>query len=367
VLLEGGGGRRTGDPVTEVVLDRIEARFDGGLYHAVRDGAARCTDGTPCAVASEAADCGHLAHPICTPATLAYAEIPGLLNVRVLAAIEPAAIQGQSDPDGGQVLLQLEQGGVAGNTVVKKVPALAGLSFLPQGTVMGAVGGFVDDDEFVASLAAFVAMSVGYRGPVAGGLTTWLDRGEALPPQALRDNGPPPADLPSRPWGVEREVTDFATLLDLFVGETNFLDWYYPSSGLSVTEGLPSLDSAPLSSDPPAGRGRRDIENLTQAARIDVPVICFGGSNGLAAVPGSFVEFAQSIGPCTAPSCDGATPRVIDPERPNPAFPTLGGVAGGFEAHISEGYAHVDVVTAADGPDNRVIGPLIEFLDRNAE
>jgi hypothetical protein len=123
-----------------------------------------------------------------------------------------------------------------------------------------------------------------------------------------------------------------------------------------------NLDSSALS----IGRGRRDIENLTQAANIDVPVICFGGTNGLTAVPGSFTAFASSIGPCTAPSCTGA-PRVVSATNPNPAFPTFGGVAGGFEVHMSEGFSHVDIVSAEDGPDNDVIGPLSDFLDRNVQ
>lgn len=367
VLLEGGGGSTAGDAVTEATLDRIEARFDGGLYHAVRDAAPRCTDGTPCTVQTEAVDCGHLDNPRCTTSTLAYAEIPGLLNAKVLAAIEPAAIQGRTDPDGGQVILQIEQGGVPGNTPVRQVPALAGLSFLPQGTVKGAVGGFVDDDEFVASLAAFVAMSVGAKGPVVDGLTTWIDIDGEIPATALRNNGPVPTTLAGAVWGMEREVTDFTKLLELFIGDTNFLDWYFPSSGLGVTQGLPGLDSSALSLDPPVGRGRRDIENLTQAANIDVPVICFGGSNGLTPVTGSFRAFAESIGTCTAPTCDGSTPRIVDAQNPNPAFPTYGDVAGGFEAYISEGYAHVDIVTAEDGDHNRVIGPLAAFLARNSE
>jgi hypothetical protein len=134
---------------------------------------------------------------------------------------------------------------------------------------------------------------------------------------------------------------------------------------LSVTAGLPSLDSSALSLDPPLGRGRRDIENLTQAANIDVPVICFGGSNGLTTVPGAWVPFASSIGVCTASTCDGSTPRVVAADQPNPAFPTFGGAAGGFEAYISEGYAHVDVVVAEDVEGNQVIGPLAAFLARN--
>ena len=122
-----------------------------------------------------------------------------------------------------------------------------------------------------------------------------------------------------------------------------------------------SLDSTALS----IGRGRPDIENLTQAANIDIPVVCFGGSNGLTSVPGRYTPFAQSIGPCTAPSCDGSTARIVDASLPNPAFPTLGDVAGGYEVYISEGFAHVDVVAAEDDADNNVLGHLADFLVRN--
>jgi pimeloyl-ACP methyl ester carboxylesterase len=368
VLLEGDGGNTQGDPPSEDTLDRIEARFDGGLFAAVRDGQARCVDGTTaCTVETEDSDCGHLTNAKCTPPISAYAQVEGLLNPHVLAAVEVAAIQGQTDPDTGQVIVQIDQGSIPGNNAVEKVPGLAGLSFLPQGTVMGTVGSFVDDDGFVASIAAFVSMSVGFRGPVTDGVLTWLDITEEVPGPAFRDNGPAPTELPAGVWGVEREPTRFDRLLDLFIEEANFLDWYFPSSGLTVTEGLLGLDSSALSLDPPLGRGRRDIENLTQAANIDIPVIGLGGSNGLTTVPGRYVAFANSIGRCAAPSCDGATPRVVDASNPSEAFPTLGGIDGGFEVHISEGYSHVDIVTAEDGAHNRVIEPLGAFLARNAE
>ena len=96
-------------------------------------------------------------------------------------------------------------------------------------------------------------------------------------------------------------------------------------------------------------------------------MIAFGASNGLTPVPGTFAAFAGSIGVCAAPSCDGSTGRIPDPSMPNPAFPTFGGVAGGFEVHISEGFAHVDVVTAEDTAGNEVLGPLVDFLARNAQ
>jgi hypothetical protein len=103
------------------------------------------------------------------------------------------------------------------------------------------------------------------------------------------------------------------------------------------------------------------------AASCDVPVIGLGGSNGLTPVGASYLAFASSIGPCAAPSCDGATPRVVDPSSPSEAFPTYGDAAGGFEVHISEGYAHVDPLAAEDGLGNEVLAPLAAFLARNTQ
>jgi len=134
------------------------------------------------------------------------------------------------------------------------------------------------------------------------------------------------------------------------------------STAQSVCGQSVNLDSTALS----VGRGRRDIENLTQAASINIPVIGFGGSNGLAPVPGRYTPFAQSIGVCTAPSCNGA-PRVVDASTPNPAFPTFGDVNGGFEVYINEGFAHVDVLTAEDDVNNNVLAPLSAFIDRNVQ
>jgi len=135
-----------------------------------------------------------------------------------------------------------------------------------------------------------------------------------------------------------------------------------PSTAQSVCGQSVNLDSTALS----VGRGRRDIENLTQAASINIPVIGFGGSNGLAPVPGRYTPFAQSIGVCTAPSCNG-TPRVVNASTPNPAFPTFGDVNGGFEVYINEGFAHVDVLTAEDDVNNNVLAPLSAFIDRNVQ
>jgi pimeloyl-ACP methyl ester carboxylesterase len=403
VLLEGTGGSVGGVPLSGDTLDRIEAKFDGGLFGAVRDNLPRCVDGTtPCTIASEAIACAGQTPPVCTEPTTSYA-ISAILNPRILAAAEPGVIQARTDPS-GHGILQVDQGALPPpDTAVAKVPDLAPLGLLPQSTALGGIGYFIDDDGVVAALAPFVATSVGSQGPIVGGLLTWLDISQPQPPAVLPYNGPPPTTLaaPSPQWGQEKEVTDLNRMTYVFAaGATNFTDWYYPSAGQSVTGvaghcsglsgtclgpipvekvGLPcsgatqaaadavcsqavNLDSTALS----AGRSRRDIENLTQVASVSIPVIAFGGTNGLATVPGVYTPFASSIGPCTAPSCTGA-PRVVDPSMPNPAFPTFGGVNGGFEVYMNEGFAHLDVVTAEDTPDNNVLGPLAAFLKRNLQ
>ncbi len=372
VLLEGGGGS-IGSPPSAEALDRIEARFDGGLFGAVRDNAPRCVDGaTACTVATEAVDCAAFANVRCTEPTSAYATLlGGLAGPEVYAAVEPVALQAVTQGESSQVLLQVDQNGVPGNTPINAVLGLAALVTLPVGTAPAAIGSFIDDDGFISSLASFVATSVGAPGPQLGGLLTWLTGdeliGATLVPNPFPNNGPPPTTLPGGRWGVEREDTNLDRMLYVFFrGGTNFVDWYYPSSGLGVTSGLGGLDSTALSADPPLGRGRRDIENLTQAPAIDVPVIAFGGSNGLTPVPGNYVAFAQTIAPCAAATCDG-TPRVVNASSPNPAFPSFGGIPGGFEVHMSEGYSHVDVLTADDTSGNQVIGPLMEFMARNLD
>lgn len=392
VMFEGGGGSNTAAPSADT-LDRIEDKFDGGLFGAVRDQAPRCADGvTACTIATEAVDCAGIGNARCTEPTFAYSIVPGLLNPHILAAGDVIAIQAATDPNTGQAILRADQG-PPGNNALAMVPELSILSaLLPNGTALGTLGAFIDDDGLISSFASFVATSVGSLGPVVGGLTTWRDITQPQPPAAIPFNGPPPTSLPAGVWGQEQEVTRFDRMITTFYeGESNFTDWYYPGSGLSVTTvsgvcdiGVTNtctvgnvgaacttngqcsqnlgLNSTALS----VGRGRRDIENLTQAANVDIPVIAFGGSNGLTTVTGNFTAYAQTLAPCTAPSCDG-TPRVVNATSPSPAFPTFGGVAGGYEAYITEGIAHVDVLTAEDTALIDILAPLTDFLRRNAQ
>ncbi|MGB8330072.1 MAG: hypothetical protein WCE62_08075 [Polyangiales bacterium] len=373
VMLEGGGGSLPMEAPSEDLLDRIEARFDGGLYGAVLSQAPRCIHGeTACTADTELDDCAAFENTSCTQPVNAYSVVAGLLSPQLLAVSEVAALEGDIQGDTGISILQADQNGIEGNNAVNQVPELSALTLLlgtaPTSSV-ALIGLFLDDDGAAALVASFVATSLGALGPTVDGVRTWLNYGDEMPADVFSDNGPKPTELDGAGrWGIEVESTDLEghMLPSFYEGQTNFSDWYYPSSGLGVVSGL-GLDTTPLSAPPPQGRGRTDIDNVTQAQNVSIPVIAFGGSNGLLPVSGRMLGYADSLAVCTAPSCDGTTPRVVDREQPSTAFPSFGDAAGGFEVFISEGYSHVDIVSAEDDETNNVIAPLLQFMERNAE
>lgn len=383
VMFEGlGGSLPTGPPPSDD-LDLIIAKADGGLYHAVKNGDARCVDGTPCPNGDS--DCAGVPLPAgavsnrCVEPTEAYlgADLTAplvLVTPQVQAAGEIAGIQGILDPE-GLILVQQDFGS---GPAVDKVAGLGILGILPASSTRAGVGFFLDDD--FSPVSAFQA-SLGFSNngpnlPFFGVLLPqpawtdpyrlWIGIDSPQPPQAIPNNGGPPST-----WdqinGQEKEVSNLDVMFTaLMAGDTDFGDWYFPSSGLSVIEELdvgtvwPSIDSSALS----VGRGRPDIANMTEASGIDIPVISFGGTNGITPTAGAFKFFAESIAPCSAPSCDGSTPRVVDGS--SPVFPVFAGVAGGYEVYLSEGYAHIDVLQAEDDPShNNVFAPLMDFLVRN--
>jgi pimeloyl-ACP methyl ester carboxylesterase len=385
VLFEGGGGSTLGDPLTADSADRIVAKFDGGLFGAVRDGAPRCVDGTTaCTIATEAADCFGQSPPVCTEPATSYTSFFG---PELLAAAELAPIQGTTDLNTGLSGLQKEFSG-PGTAAVDLVPGLVALGLLPPSTNAASLGQFLDDDEIGASLNPALANSLGKLAP-AGTPVQWLDIDDELPSSATPNNGPAPTTLPAGNWGQEKEVVSMDRFYQTFnFADSNAADWYYEGSGYSVTSSpgrcvatvctvgnvgagcadnsdcaqSVGLDSSVISS----GLGRRDIVNMVEAGNIDIPVIAFGGSNGLTPVGASYLSFAKSIGSCAAPSCTGEV-RVVDESLPSEAFPTYGGIDGGYEVYIREGLAHVDVIAGEDIPDVDVIGPLGAFIARNVQ
>lgn len=406
VLLEGGGGSTLGTALSEDSLDRIIAKADGGNFGAVRDQAGRCVDGTTaCTLADEATTCAGQTPPVCTPPATAYSGLLG--GPGLLAASEPLALQAQlaADPDAVLAIPQQPLGPM-GEKATDVVPDLGVLGILPPGSPYFLFGQFLDDDGLAASfLSPAVATGLGGPGVAVGGLNTWLTIAEGpFAPSIVPNNGPKPTAFGGNlRWGQEIEVVEMKRFLKTFTtADSNAADWYYPTSGLSTTSAPGfcdtgtslctkgnvgaacaadgdcgqsiSLDSSALSLPSPAGRGRPDIANLTQAGAIDIPVLCIGGSNGLTPVPGIYTNFGLSIGTCTAASCDGSTARVVDAVTPNEAFPTFGNVAGGYEVYVFEGLAHNDVLVSEDSlitplpaPDGRtLLTTLADFIDRNS-
>jgi len=390
VLFEGGGGTTAASaPLSADSIDRMIAKADGGLFGAVRDNAPRCVDGTTaCTIATEASACSGQLPPKCTLPVTAYTSI-GNLQPQIYAAGEVGAIQALRDPEYGQAILQVDQGS-PGNNAIAVVPELALLAppLVPDATVHGLFGIFLDDDGPTATaLSPALATSMGEPGIAINGLAAWKDiDGDGTISFASRpNNGAAPTTLPAVRWGREVEVTRIDRHIQTFIaGGQNASDWYFAGSGLSTTSVTGecssgacivgkvgscsvnsdcsqsiSLDSSALSATRP------DIANLTQASAINIPVISFGGSNGLTPVTGNYTAFGQSIGMCMAPICGGVVARVVDALLPNPAFPTFGGIAGGYEVYITEGLAHVDVITAEDNEDNLIPEQLEDFLERN--
>ncbi len=343
VLFEGTGGSLVATAPTTAQLDAVIAAADGGLVSAIAAGTTTA----------------YTAAATLTPRVSASSEVTGM----------QMAFEGTIN--GTRALLQQDQGGVAGNRVYTRVPGFTDRAF---GVTAGAaLGSFMDDDNTQPTI--FLSVSIGALGDAraSDNLRVWLDNDQTLPASAFRDFGAMTSIL--APWGREVEPSNLARLTPAFyAGGSNYSDWYYPGSGLLIGNAAGAgganlgLDTSPLSLPvAQGGRGRSDIVNQTQARNINVPVIAFGGSNGLTPTPGVWRGFAEAIGACTAPSCTAGTPRTPAGQALTLANRTYGGVAGGFEVHISEGYTHVDILTADDRTDNNVVRPLSAFIARNAQ
>jgi hypothetical protein len=142
---------------------------------------------------------------------------------------------------------------------------------------------------------------------------------------AIRDNGPKPAPgAPGAPWGLEREVVDIDELLRIQFENGNFAEWYFVSGrvGLDFSFGR---DSSAL--------GDESLLAVTRNASVDVPVLCIGGSNGLAETETDFAGYLGSI----------ATPPADQ------------------EIVILEGYAHLDVLLATR---NETVPPVVDWVAR---
>ena len=160
---------------------------------------------------------------------------------------------------------------------------------------------------------------------------------------AILDNGPPsdpnqPSSVePPRLNGVEAEVSSLDDFFSTQFGKANGFEWYFSTArpGLDFSYGNDSsaLVAEHLLVDP----NDEGPLVITQNASVDIPVICFGGSNGLTPEPKSFDRYLSSI----------ATP----PEQQ--------------EVHILEGHAHLDPLTASANPTVGLLETWIQGLLAN--
>lgn len=140
---------------------------------------------------------------------------------------------------------------------------------------------------------------------------------------ALRDNGPRPGpgEAP-RTWGAEREVTDLDAFARTLYETSNATEWYFVS-------GRPGIDL--LFGRDSSALGAPELLNVTRNAQVDAPVLAIGGSNGLAPTEASFADYLGSIA-----STD-------------------------LRVEIVPGYAHLDVLSAAD---NEAVPPILGWMSR---
>lgn len=232
-----------------------------------------------------------------------------------------------------------------------KTGTLVALLSTPM-TAESVIGAFIDDDfSPVAQLSGsygfsddgpnvlFVFGNYLLSPPPGGGLRTWKNFDDptlpTCPPNdpgaadgigcAILDRGPRPAptDPPAR-WGVTYETSDLYELVANQLGGTNFLEWYYLSGRITL--------------DLSYGRNSTSLGDesrlaVTQNATMDKPVLCIGGSNGLAPTEASFASYLASI----------ATP------------------AADKEIHIVEGHAHLDTLTARS---NEAVPVIADWVSR---
>jgi pimeloyl-ACP methyl ester carboxylesterase len=217
-------------------------------------------------------------------------------------------------------------------------------------TAFRASVGFSDDgpNQFAAAGGGFGEFYV-VQPPPGGGLRTWKDFDDptlpSCPPHAvnenairgtgcaLLDNGPRP--LPTAQphiWGREFEVSSVDDLLAIQTAPSNFVEWYF-GAGRPNLDASYGIDSSALVAEAVAATGNEGPLVLTQNANVDVPILCIGGSNGLAPLESSFATYLGSI----------ATPPADQ------------------QIALLEGYAHLDLLTARK---NAAVPVMTDWINR---
>ncbi len=142
-------------------------------------------------------------------------------------------------------------------------------------------------------------------------------------------------------------ATDLDTFAEaLFAGPSNFIEWYFPAR-LTLDVGITgSLNVQP------SGDWRNDVYGIavTENARVDLPVFAVAGGDGLVVDAKNFGPYRDSI----STTLRNGSARSA--------------TAAGFEAFTEPGYAHLDVLTAADsGTADSEFGRLASWMDAAVE
>jgi pimeloyl-ACP methyl ester carboxylesterase len=281
-------------------------------------------------------------------------EAPGGPDVFLgsFSGIEPSLL-GPSAEIAGLAAIHLpdESAIVQRTSIFSSGPLALFFSFAPFDN-RAIIAGFIDDDtEPVTAFRASVGFSdngPNQFAPAGGGfgefyvlqpttggdLRRWKDFDDptlpTCPPHAVNENaihgtgcaisnnGPRPApNATPKTWGNEREVSSLDDLVAIQTAPSNFVEWYF-GSGRPNLDGSYGIDSSALVAGAVAATGNEGPLVLTQNANVNVPVLCIGGSNGLAPLESSFTPYLGSI----------ATPPADE------------------QISLIEGYAHLDLLTA---------------------
>jgi hypothetical protein len=220
---------------------------------------------------------------------------------------------------------------------------LFALPNIPQATNRAAFAlGFDKHYEPLAFTRASLGEAIGPVGPNPRAplfaATLGIDPTGLLAPTdagATYDWQPSSADHPA--------PTDLDTFAEgLFAGPSNFIEWYFPARltlDVGIVNGL---------NVQPSGDWRKEVYGMavTENARVDLPVFAVAGGDGLVVDAKNFGPYRDSI---SATLRNGSARSAT---------------AAGFEAFTESGYAHLDVLTAADsGTADSEFGRLVSWMD----
>jgi hypothetical protein len=192
---------------------------------------------------------------------------------------------------------------------------------------------------------AFTRVSLGEAiGPVGPNPHAQLFAGLGIDPSTLLAPTDANATYDWQPSSTSHPApTDLDTFAEaLFAGPSDFIEWYFPARltlDVGIVNGL---------NVQPSGDWRNDVYGLavTENARVDLPVFAVAGGDGLVVDAKNFGPYRDSISPTLR---NGSTRSAT---------------AAGFEAFTEPGYAHLDVLTAADsGTANSEFGRLASWMD----